>query len=152
MIARLLPREANGYAGLKAALWPLGLYIAVKLLMSVNSLLNTRSVVTGADGFPLDRYGQGGAEAVLMLFSALALGQLALIAVALLAMLRYRALVPVVTLVLIAEHLGRRAIIGAYAITRTADASAAGIINGVLLGLLILALTLSLWPRRPQAA
>ena len=54
MLERLFPRQAdNGFEGHRAALWLLGLLIALKLAMSLNSIFNTESVAAGADGIPL---------------------------------------------------------------------------------------------------
>ena len=51
VLERLLPvRIDNHFRGNRAALWLLGLHVALKLIMSLNSIFNTRSVATGADG------------------------------------------------------------------------------------------------------
>lgn len=50
MLSRLFPTQAdNRFEGYRAALWLLGLLITLKLIMSVNSILNTRQVAQGAD-------------------------------------------------------------------------------------------------------
>ena len=55
MFERLLPRRAdNEYSGLRPALWLLGLFGALKLVMGLNSIFNTKSVATGADGIRLE--------------------------------------------------------------------------------------------------
>ena len=120
MLSRLFPnRFDNSFDGYRAALWLLGLFVALKLVMSVNSILNTASVAAGADGLPLETFGPAAARAVLMLFALMSLGQLALAAIALTALIRYRAMVPFLFLVLLGEHLSRRLIVQSYAVAST---------------------------------
>lgn len=152
ILNRLLPRQVdNSFAGHRAALWLLGLYIAMKLAMSLNSILNTASVAAGADGLPLDSFAPEAARAVLMLFALTALGQLALAAVALAALVRYRALVPFIYLLLIGEHLARRLIVASYAVPRTDAGPIGWYVNMGLVALLTLGLLLSLLPARERA-
>ncbi len=150
MLNRLLPRQVNNrFDGHGVALWLLGLFIALKVVMSLNSIFNTASVAVGADGFPLDSFGREAARAVLMLFALLALGQLTLALIALTALVRYRALVPFIYLVLLAEQLARRFIVQSYAIARTESTPVGWYVTFALLTLLTLGLVLSLIrPRR----
>ncbi len=151
MLNRLFPKQIdNGFKGRRAALWLLGMYVALKLVMSTNSIFNTESVAVGADGFPLDSFGVAGARAVLMLFAITALGQLMLSIVALMALIRWRAMVPLVYLLLIAEHLGRRFIVQSYAVARTEGIPAGVYVNYALLALLVIGLVLSLVPLRER--
>ncbi len=149
MIERLFSRQVdNRFGGRREALWLLGLFVALKLAMSVNSIFNTESVAVGADGFPLDSFGPAAARAVLMLFALTALGQLALAAVALAALIRYRALVPFVCLLLLGEQLARRVVVQSYAVARTESGAAGWYVTYGLLALLTLGLVLSLIPAR----
>lgn len=142
---RLFPRQAdNRFGGHRAALWLLGLYVVIKLAMSFNSIFLAARVAGGADGIQLDSFGPVAAREVLTLFSLTGLGQLALASVALTILLRYRALVPFIFLVLLGEALARRLIVQGYAAAR-ADAGAVGFyINVGLLALLVAGLVLSL--------
>jgi hypothetical protein len=151
MLERLFPRQAdNRFEGLRPALWLLGLLILLKLAMSLNSILNTESVAVGADGIPLASYGSAGARQVLLMFALLALGQLAITSIALAALIRWRALVPFVYLVLLAEQLARRVIAQSYAEPGTRMTNVAWYLNYGLLALLGLGLALSLIPRRTE--
>ena len=115
MLNRLFPRQVdNRFDGHRAALWLLGLLIALKLAMSLNSIVNTASVAAGADGIPLASFGPAAARQVLLLFALMALGQLTLTLIALAALIRYRALVPFIYLVLLGEHIARRVIVQSY--------------------------------------
>jgi hypothetical protein len=151
MLERLFPKQLdNRYDGQRAALWLLGLFVFMKLAMSLNIIFNTEEVAVGADGFRLASYGPDGARAVLMLFARMALSQLAIALIALTVLVRYRALVPFTCLLLIVEHLAGRAIVQSYAVPR-ADTGGTGLyVNAAILTLLGLALALSLWPRAPR--
>jgi hypothetical protein len=151
MLNRLFPKQVdNRFDGHRAALWLLGLFVALKLAMSVNSILNTASVASGADGLPLDSFGPAAARAVLMLFTLLSLGQLTLAAIALTTLIRYRAMVPFIYLVLLGEQLARRAIVQSYAVARTESTPVGWYVGVGLLALLTLGLVLSLIPTRQR--
>lgn len=151
MLERLFPRHIdNTFRGHRAALWLLGLLLALKLLMSVNSILNTESVASGADGFRLASYGADAANAVLMLFALSALSALILTLVGIVVLVGYRAMVPLVFLLLLVEHVARRLIVQAYAVERSAT-SVAVPLNMILLAVLVAGVALAMWPakRRP---
>jgi len=149
MLHRLFPARAdNTFHGYRAALWLLGIVVALKLVMGVNSILNTESVAAGADGLPLDSFGPEAARTVLMLFALTSLGQLMLAVIALITLVRYRALVPLIYAVLLGEHLVRRFIVQSYEVARTEGISAGGYVNPGLLTLLAVGLVLSLIPGR----
>ena len=155
MLSRLLPKQAdNSFAGHRAALWLLGLFIALKIVMGVNSIFNTQSVAGGADGIPLDSYGPAAARQVLTLFALTALGQLTLALVGLTVLVRYRSLVAFMFAVFLAEQIARRLIVQGYAVVSTEGGSPGLYINLGLMALLALGLMLSLIRARqpsPQA-
>lgn len=75
LLGRLLPRHAdNRFVGLRPALWLFGLLIFLKLVIGLNSIFDTASVASGADGIPLDSFGPTAARQVLILFALIALG------------------------------------------------------------------------------
>ena len=148
MLSRLFPRQVdNRFEGYRASLWLLGLLVALKLVVSVNSILNTESVAAGADGIPLDSFGPAAARAVLMLFALSALADLALALVAVTALIRWRAMVPFIYLVLLGEYLAGRFIIQSYAVARSGGVSA-GYVSIAIMALLALGLALSLMRAR----
>jgi hypothetical protein len=150
-LERILPRQAdNRFEGLRPALWLLGVLLFIKLAMSLNSIFNTAEVAGGADGIPLESFGAAAARQVLLLFALLALGQLALTLVALTALIRYRALVPFVYLVLLCEHLARRLIARSYSAPGAAMTDVAFYVNYGLLTITGVGLLLSLIPRKPR--
>jgi hypothetical protein len=149
MLERLFPRQVdNRFDGHRSALWLMGLLIALKLIVSLNSILNTASVAQGADGIPLDSFGAAAAREVLTLFALTALGQLALALVALAALIRWRALVPFLYLVSLAEMLARRLIVQTHEVARAAASPVAWYVTWGILALLALGLLLSLIPGR----
>ena len=151
MLNRIFPRQAdNTFQGHRAALWLLGLFIALKLAMSVNSILNTASVAASADGLPLDSYGPAAAQAVLMLFALTALGQLTITAFALTTLIRYRAMVPFIYVLMLGEQLARRLIVQDYSVARTEGIPAGSYVTLGLVALLTLGLVLSLIPSRQR--
>ena len=151
MLQRLFPPHAdNRFQGLRPSLWLLGLLLFLKLLMSFNSIFNTESVAVGADGIPLASYGPDAAREVLMLFALMALGHLAITLIGLVVLIRYRALVPLIYLVLLGEMLARRAIVWTYSAPGAKSAEIALLVNYGLLAFLALGLALSLVPARRE--
>ena len=144
----LLPRTAdNDYRGHRLALWLMGALLLMKFAMSINSTFNGRSVLTTADGVPLDTYPAAAAQTIVALFAIYALGQFMLCALSTLVLIRYRSLVPLMFLLFLVEHLGRKAILQVIPIVRT-GAPPAGVINLIVLGLIVAGLVVSLWRRR----
>lgn len=152
MINRIFPKQFdNAYRGSPLALWLFALFLLLRLAMSVNSLINTRTVAMGGDGIPLDSYGAGGAEAVLLLFALLGLSHLAPVVLGIIALIRYRAMIPLTYLLLLMEMAGRRAFIMANPIERIGEASPVGLyINVALLAALAIGFVLSIQTRRKQ--
>ena len=151
MLTRLFPCQFdNRFDGWRTALWILGLLLFLRLAMSINSIVNTESVAAGADKFPLDSYGADGARAVLMLFALRALADLMLALVGVLALVRYRSMVPLVFLLLATEQVARRVIVQSYAIARSEPAAAAYVVNYGMIALLFCGLLLSLLPARDR--
>lgn len=150
MLNRLFPKQVdNRFEGHRAALWLLGTFVALKLVMSVRSIIDTASIVTG-DGIPLESYGPAAARQVLLLFAVMAVGQLALAVTALTVLLRYRALVPLICLLLLAERLIGRLVTLSYAEAGAPSTPIVLIMAILLPALLAAALILSLIPaRRP---
>ena len=153
MIERLFPRHVdNRFQGHRAALWILGVLLFLKMAMSLNSILNTRQVAAGADGIPLDSFGAAGARQVLLLFALMALGHLFLELAALAVLIRWRALVPFIYLLLLGEHVARRLVVWSYSAPGSASTDIALIINSGLFGLMLAGLLLSLMRSRRKEA
>lgn len=136
------------YHGAGAALWILGLVALAKMAMGTNVILNGRTVAISADGIPLDSFTPDGARAVLAFFALWGLGQVLFGSLALLCLAFGRSLVPLAFGVLLAEQLGRKAILLVQPVPRVGSPPG-GLVNLVFLGLLVAGLMLSLWHRVP---
>jgi hypothetical protein len=151
VLEKLLPRTIdNTYGGAKAALWLLGLLVLIKGAMGTNSILNGYVVATTADGIPLDRFTPGGASAVLSFLALWGLSLLIFSLLGALALVRYRAMVPLVFLLLLLEHLGRKSILTILPFAQVGSPPAFSI-NAILLGLTAVGLALSLWSPNKKA-
>jgi hypothetical protein len=149
LLSWLVPRRAdNAYRGHRLGLWCFGLLVLAKTGIGLGSIFNGYGAATSADGIPLDSFTPAGARTVLSLFALLGLSQVLICLVCLLVLARYRALVPVMFVVLLLYQLGRYLILHFLPIPRTA-APPGFAINLALLGMMIVGLALSL--REPGA-
>jgi len=145
MLNLLLPqRFDNAHHGHKLALWLFGLVVFMKTSIGMGTIFNSSNAAIHADGIPLDSFTTAGAQAVVSLFAMWGLGQAMIGLLCLLALIRYRALVPLLFSLLLLEHLGRKLIMFVLPIPRTGHPPGT-YINLVLLGLMIVGLVLSLW-------
>ena len=152
MFDQLLPRRIdNTYHGPKLALWLFGGVVLVKVGMSVVSIFNGYSTASTADAIPLDTFTPAGAQTVVSLFALLGFAQLVLCLLSILALVRYRAMVPLIFLLLMLEAMGRRLILIFLPIVRTGS-SRGLIVNLVLLALMLGGLALSLRNREGARA
>jgi hypothetical protein len=143
MFNQLLPKRIdNTYRGYTPALWIFGLLMFIWVAMSLNSILNGHTVASTADGIPLDTFTPAGAQTVVSLFALLGLSRLMIALLGLVALARYRAMVPLMFALLLLDHVSRRLILQVLPIPR-AGTPPASIINLVLLALLVVGLALS---------
>lgn len=146
MLNRLFPqRFDNEYRGHALALWIFGLLVLFKGAIGVGVMVNGRNAAVSADGIPLDAFGPAGTQAFVSLFAAWGLGHLMLNLVGATALIRYRAMVPLMYVTLLAEHLGRKLIFWYLPMPRTGAPGA--FINLALVALMVIGLVLSLWRR-----
>ncbi len=152
MLERLFPRVIdNTYRGAWIAIWLLVLILLMKLAIAGGSIFNSRQAAGDADGIPLGLLGAQGVEIVISLFVLLALAQLTLALLGVIALIRYRGMISLVYLLLLIEQAGRRLLSAAHPMPRI-DTSGAGlpigtIINLAILGAMILGFGLSLMRR-----
>ena len=150
MLNKLLPRSIDQtYDGRKLALWLLGLLLLVKGAMGLNSIFNGYTVATTADRIPLDTFAPAGANAVITFLAFWGLSQLIFSMLGVLALVRYRAMVPLVYVLLLVELVGRKLILIAMPIAKVSSPSFP--INTALITLLVIGLALSLWGERKLA-
>jgi len=151
VLNRIFPRQFdNAYSGWRIAIWLFVPIVLVDLVIGANSMISTRMVAMSADGIPLDRFGNGGAEAVIALFALLGLSRLVIALVCVVALIRYRSMVPLMYLTLLLLHLGNRALNTLHPIATTAAPGA--LVVNVLLALLVTGFVLSLLPGKSRRA
>jgi hypothetical protein len=145
VLDRILPKQIdNVFRGHWLALGLFGLFVALRLVMGANSALNARSVASGADGIPIDGLGSAG-DIVVRLFSLQGFSSLVLALLALLVLIRYRAMVPLMFLVFLVELPGRRGLAVLNPIAPPEGGTPVGFyINLGLLLIVVLGLALSL--------
>jgi hypothetical protein len=153
MLSRILPRLAdNTYRGhwLGAVLF-VGI-VALKLVQAVSAIVDTRGVAV-FDGLALDRLGPEGANAVLSMLAVVGFILLMILLLCVVVAIRYRALIPLMYLILLIEHGGRRLLFLLNPIVKTAAYDAlptALYVNIAFFAVLLLGFALSL--RRPAAS
>lgn len=136
MLGRIFPKQFdNFYRGHWLAIWLLVPIVLLRLVIGANSILNTRLVATTADGIPLDSFGAAGAEAVIALFALLGLYFVLLALLGILVLIRYRAMIPLMYLLLLAQQLGGRVLGLLHPIARS-GASSAQLGSALILGIL----------------
>lgn len=159
MLTRLFPRQIdNDYRGWRLAIWLLVPLALVKLLQGANvaGLFgpgNSRQVLEGVDKVPLGAFPAEAASHLVFLFAAWGLGVFVLGFLAIVVLLRYRAMIPLMYLLLLIEQLGRKALSTIH-LDRpflSLAPSAANLINWAFLLVIVAGFLLSLSPRRPRA-
>jgi hypothetical protein len=145
MLNLLLPQHIdNSYRGHKLALWLFGLVVFMKTSIGLGTIFNGHNAAIKADGIPLDTFTPAGAQAVVSLFAIWGLAQVTIGLICILALIRYRAMVPLLFSLLLLEHLSRKLILFVMPIPRTGTPPGF-FINLALVGLMIVGLVLSLW-------
>lgn len=120
VLEQMLPaRLDNAFRGHPTALWLFVVILVVKTGIAMGTIFNGRQAAQTADGIPLEAYGAAGAAAVVALFAIWGLAQLAFTAVGILALARYRAMVPLMFALFLVEHLARRLVLLWKPIERT---------------------------------
>jgi hypothetical protein len=147
MLERLFPaRIDNDYGGRRLALWLFGLVSAVRLTQALMIIFNGYTVAKGADGIPLDAYPPDAAQTVVAIFMLSALSRLLIALLCVLALVRYRAAVPLMFVVLMLGYLGSELITRFVPIVR-AGTPPGPYVNLATFTLMAVGLALSLWRR-----
>src|SRR5262245_37509756 len=145
MLNRIFPEQLdNNYRGYKLALWIFGLLLLMKLGISLSSIFDTYNVVQSADGIPLDDFTSDGAATVVSVTALLGLSQLLLASLGILALIRYRTMIPFMYIVFLVEYFAKKWIQLVKPIVRIGTPPAT-YVNLVLITLLVAGLILSLW-------
>ena len=153
MLERLLPaRFDNTYRGSSIALAFFGVIVLVRVLIGFGSIFNGYGAATGPDGIPLDTFPVAASQTIVSLFAMLGLSRLLLGLLCVLALIRYRSMVPLLFVLLLIEQLGRQLIVTYLPIPRVGEPSVS-MVHWTLLVLTVAGLGLSLVIReRPATA
>src|ERR1051325_10472283 len=124
MLNRIFPRQFdNDYRGHWLGIALFILVIALKAMQGVNSIVMTHEVMTTADGIPVDTYGPAAAAAALSMFALLGMYLLVLPLTGLVALIRYRTMIPFLFVMLLLVQLGSRLLQTVTPIARIAEPS-----------------------------
>ena len=152
MLERVFPRSIdNVFRGHRLALWA---FYPITILTVGRSLVHIFREDGGAQSIatiPLDTFTAGGAEAVVSLFALWGLSQLLLALVFVVAAVRYRALIPLMYVLILLEYAGRIGVTSMKSLPTTGVPPGA-YLNLVLIVASILGLGLSLRTSREAGA
>ena len=147
MLQRILPRTIdNRYRGRKAALWLFAIIVLLNLVISLSAIFAADGRAQSADGIPLNTYGPAAAAAVIGVVAFLGLSDLFLCFFYVLALFRYRAMIPLMYLVLVVQYPCHKAIGWMKPIARAGPAPG-GYVTAGLMALTVVGLLLSLQGR-----
>jgi DMSO reductase anchor subunit len=148
MLGLLFPRIIdNQFRGRWLGYWLLGPVLFLKVGIAVASIMTPRTA-NKADAIDLSTFSEAALRDAATSTALLGLLHLCIGLFCLLAMIRYRAMVPLIYLWLVAEFLGRRVILEFYPMDRTPGPSSGSIVNLALLAMMALGFAFSVWPRR----
>lgn len=161
MFSRMFPRQFdNNYRGHRLALWLLVPVVLVKFAMGLNvsdlnPWISNVFVLETADRIPLGSYSADAAKTVVFLFASWGLALLILSTIGLVALIRYRAMIPLIYLALTAEQAGRMLLHLAHPVVKAATGegvSGGALINYGLTAALVIGLVFSLMGKRYETA
>ncbi len=154
MLNRIFPRMIdNNFRGYRMALWLFGLYAFVKMAQGLESLFNSAETAVRADGIPLQSFGAAATQTTVAMFALLGLNLLVLPLLGALALIRYRAMIPLIYFMMLILNLSSRAVLYAHPSPRIGGVQPIGFyVNLGLLAVLVVGLTLSLVDRSASQA
>ena len=144
MLNRIFPEQIdNHYRGHKFALWLFYPITFMNVAMDLVAIFKSDGGAQSPDGIPLDTFVNGGAQAVIFVVALLGLSGLLLGLLFVLALFRYRAMIPLMYVLLVVDYLGHKGIGLMKPIVRVGTPS--GIyVNAALFALTTIGLVLSL--------
>jgi len=152
MFERVLPRSIdNVFRGPKPALWLLALILLVKIAQSISVLFGGASVISGADGIPLDTYTPPAAQTIVSVWAFLGFTRLLIYLLGVLILFRYRSLVPFMFGLLLVHDAGRYLVLHFLPLVRVGSAMGPTV-NAILTALTIVGLALSFMSKKPRSS
>lgn len=120
MLSRHFPKQIdNGYRGHRLSLWLLFPVQSGRIAVGVNGTFNTRFVAMAANDIPLDSYGAGAAQNVVALFALALLVNLVVGFLGVIVMIRWRAMIPFLYLLMLLQSIAGRIILYAHPLARS---------------------------------
>jgi hypothetical protein len=111
MFGRIFPPQFdNDFQGARLATWLLAPLLFVRGMMGFNSIFFTRFVATSADGLDFSSFGPRGTEAVISLYGLLGVAMVLLSLIGVVALVRYRSMIPLLYLVLLIQQVAGKAL------------------------------------------
>ena len=145
MLNRIFPKQIdNVFRGHWLAILIFTLLVILRAAMGFNSITLTHMVATGADGIPLDSYGPACAAVVVLFFKNIGLFYLLLSLLGAVVLIRYRAMIPLMYLVLIVQLAGSKLLLYLYPIVKTSEMPLGFPVNLTMLAVALIGLVLSL--------
>ncbi|MCF6225444.1 MAG: hypothetical protein L3J22_03960 [Xanthomonadales bacterium] len=152
MFNKIFPQTIdNTLNGRWLGFWLLIPVLLFKIMIAIGSIL-VPAAANSTDGIDMSTYPAAALQEALVATSLLGLLHLAIGLMCVLAMIRYRAMIPLIYVWLLLEFAGRRVLLNIYAIERSGDASTAVIMNSVLLALMLVGFIFSVTPRKQKIA
>lgn len=144
-LERLFPKRAdNGYAGNWLSPWMLVLYTAKSLVSAAIHMFAADGGAQSIASVALERFTAEGADSVVTMFGLWGLEQLVIGLIAVVVLLRYRSLIPMMSLAYVIEYAGRMASPLYTPGLATAHAPPGAVADKLLLPLALAMLALSL--------
>jgi len=107
VLNRIFPKQIdNTFRGYRLAIWLLVPIVVVKMIMGFNMLLNASQLAQTADQIPLASFGARAAAIIVMDFKTGGLERIVLATLALVTLVRYRAMLPLTYLLLAFDAVG----------------------------------------------
>ena len=157
MLSRIFPRQiGNDYRGYQLAIWLLVLFLLAKTFASVNGidlnpLWTNREVLQGIEGVPLDTFSTSAANAALVLFAWWHFTALVLTVLGFIAVVRYRAMIPLIYLLMAISHIGQQVLVDTSPIVGMLGAGALQPLIGIAVLLIGFGMSLTT-PRKLEGA
>lgn len=152
MLGRLFPKQIdNNYRGHVLAIWLLVPLTLMKLLQGgsvagFNPWASSRFILQAADGVPVDTFVPAAASHLVFLFAVWGLNIFLLGTLGAIALIRYRAMIPLVYFLMLLEQIGRKwlSMVHLDSPLIPTGASAAALINTGFMAIMVVGLALSL--------
>ncbi len=152
VLSRIFPRQFdNGYRGHWLAIALFVPVVALRAVMGFNAIAFTRTAAATADRIPLNSYGAAAADMVVALCALLGVYGLLLPVLSVAVLIRYRAMIPFMFVLLLLLQLGNRAVLMLHPTERSQAAPAGFYINLALLAATVVGFGLSLRQRPVRA-